>query len=216
MKFCWAALLDSNPVNPVNPVNVHRLLLATRNPHKTREFIEILGEGFEVRDLSEAPAFTAAEETGLTFEENAILKAMDASKHFPELVVADDSGLEVDALAGAPGVFSARYAGERATNAENVAKLLRELSTCEAPWPARFRCCVALARAGEFLGTFAGVVEGTIVSAPQGSTGFGYDPVFKPDGFDQTFAQISPAEKNRISHRARAISALRVALQAAQ
>ena len=216
MKFCWAALLDSNPVNPVNPVNVHRLLLATRNPHKTREFIEILGEGFEVRDLSGAPAFTAAEETGLTFEENAILKATYASKHFPELVVADDSGLEVDALDGAPGVFSARYAGERATDAENVAKLLRELSTREAPWPARFRCCVAMARAGELLGTFPGVVEGTIVSAPQGSTGFGYDPVFKPGGFDQTLAQISPAEKNRISHRARAISALRVALLAAQ
>ena len=190
---------------------MRQILLATRNPHKTREFVEILGEGFEVRDLSEARAFTPAEETGLTFEANATLKAVEASKHFRELVVADDSGLEVDALNGAPGVFSARYAGKHGTAAENVAKLLQELSTHESPWPARFRCCVALARAGQLLGAFDGVVEGTIVSTPRGSTGFGYDPVFKPDGFDQTFAQLSPAEKNCISHRARAISALRVA-----
>lgn len=195
---------------------MRQLLLATRNPHKTREFVEILGEGFEVRDLSEARGFIPAEETGLTFEENAVLKAMDASKHFAELVVADDSGLEVDALDGRPGVFSARYAGEYATDAENVAKLLQELSTRKAPWPARFRCCVVLARAGQLLGTFEGVVEGIIESAPRGSTGFGYDPVFKPDGFDQTFAQISPAEKNCISHRARAISALREALLTAR
>ena len=194
---------------------MRQLLLATRNPHKTHEFIEILGERFQVRDLAETRAFDPAEETGLTFEENAILKAVDASKHFPELVVADDSGLEVDALDGAPGVLSARYAGEHATDAENVAKLLRELSTRQAPWPARFRCCVALARAGEILGTFEDAVEGTIVNAPRGSEGFGYDPVFKPEGFEQTFAELSPAEKNRISHRARAISALRVALLAA-
>jgi len=194
---------------------MRQLLLATRNPHKTREFVEILGEGFEVRDLSEARGFIPAEETGLTFEENAVLKAMDASKHFPDLVVADDSGLEVDALNGAPGLFSARYAGKHATDAENVAKLLRELSSREAPWPARFRCCGVLARAGQLLGTFEGAVEGTIVSAPRGSKGFGYDPVFKPDGFDQTFAQLPPAEKNRISHRAQAISALRAALLAA-
>lgn len=194
---------------------MHHLLLASRNAHKTREFIEILGEGFEVRDLSEARGFNPAEETGFTFEENAILKAVDASKHFPDLVVADDSGLEVDALEGAPGVFSARYAGEDTTDAENVAKLLRELSSREAPWPARFHCCVALARAGEILATFEGAVEGTIVNSPRGTKGFGYDPVFKPLGFDQTFAELSPADKNRISHRARAISALRVALLAA-
>jgi XTP/dITP diphosphohydrolase len=192
---------------------MRQILLATRNPHKTREFGEILGEGFEVRDLTEGPAFSPVEETGLRFEANAVLKAVDASRHFPGLVVADDSGLEVDALEGAPGVFSARYAGEHATDQANVAKLLRELSSREAPWPARFRCCVALARAGEVLGTFEGVGEGTIVAMPRGSGGFGYDPVFRPDGFDQTFAQLSPFEKNRISHRARAISALRAALQ---
>jgi XTP/dITP diphosphohydrolase len=192
---------------------MHQLLLATRNPHKTREFAGILGDGFEVRDLADAAELPAVEETGLTFEANALLKAVETSQYFGELVVADDSGLEVDALGGAPGIYSARYAGEHATDAANVAKLLAELSRHgPGPHSARFRCSLALARRGEVLRTFQGVIEGTIVSEPRGSAGFGYDPVFQPHGFNQTFAELNPVEKNRISHRAQAIRLLRTEL----
>jgi XTP/dITP diphosphohydrolase len=194
--------------------SVRQLLLATRNVHKTREFSEILGHDFILRDLLEESDAPAIEETGSTFAENAILKAVGISKRSRELVVADDSGLEVDALNGAPGVFSARYAGPRATDAENIAKLLSELSGIskdELP-VGRFRCVLALARNGEVLGTFEGAVEGVIVSSPRGRSGFGYDPVFQPNGFAQTFAELSAAEKNRISHRAQAIRLLRASL----
>jgi XTP/dITP diphosphohydrolase len=192
---------------------MHQLLLATRNSHKTREFAEILGDGFDVHDLADVAELPAVEETGLTFEANAILKAVETSKHFEELVVADDSGLEVDALERAPGIYSARYAGENATDATNVTKLLAELTRRDpSPHSARFRCSLALAQQGEVLGIFEGVIEGTIVGAPRGSAGFGYDPVFQPRGFDQTFAELPPARKNRISHRARAIRLLRIAL----
>jgi XTP/dITP diphosphohydrolase len=192
---------------------VHRLLLATRNPHKTREFVEILGDEFAVHDLTEAVELPVVEETGFTFEANAILKAIETSKHFQGLVVADDSGLEVDALGGAPGIFSARYAGEHAADAANVAKLLGELVEYEpGPHSARFRCSLAIAEEGRLLGTFDGVVEGEIVSAPRGEGGFGYDPVFQPRGYRQTFGELPVAEKNRISHRACAIRSLRTAL----
>jgi XTP/dITP diphosphohydrolase len=193
---------------------VEQLLLASRNPHKTREFVEIFGEEFIVRDLSEELGLPAVEETGATFAENAILKAVEASKHFPDLVVADDSGLEVDALNGAPGVYSARYARVGASDQENVAKLLSELSgqPDRRPFTARFHCLLALAKNGTVLGTFHGVVEGIIVDAPRGSDGFGYDPIFQPLGLTQTFAELPSAEKNRISHRARAIQLLRAEL----
>ena len=192
---------------------MHQLLLATRNSHKTREFTEILGDRFEVHDLAEVAELAAIKETGSSFEANAILKAVETSKHFQELVVADDSGLEVDALQGAPGIYSARYAGENATDADNVAKLLAELAQCDpAGRSARFRCWLALAQGGRILETFHGVVEGTIVTAPRGRAGFGYDPIFQPQGFEQTFAELSPAQKNRISHRARAIRSLRDAI----
>ena len=191
---------------------MHPLLLATRNSHKTREFVEILGEEFVVRDLSEELELPVVEETGANFKENAILKAVATSKQFPELVVADDSGLEVAALNGAPGIYSARYAGDDASDRDNVAKLLAELVAHPSPYSARFRCVLALAREGKVLGTFDGVVEGTIVDKPRGSFGFGYDPVFQPAGSAQTFAEFSPTEKNQISHRARAIRLLRVTL----
>jgi XTP/dITP diphosphohydrolase len=192
---------------------VHCLLIATRNSHKTREFAEILGDGFDVHDLADVTELQVIEEIGLTFEANAILKAVETSKHFQELVVADDSGLEVDALQGAPGIYSARYAGESATDAGNIARLLAELTRYDsAPHSARFRCSLALAQGGKILETFDGVVEGTIVGAPRGRAGFGYDPLFQPQGFDKTFGELSAAEKNRISHRARAIRSLRAAL----
>jgi XTP/dITP diphosphohydrolase len=193
---------------------VHSLLLATRNSHKTREFAEILGERFVVRDLAAEPDLPVIEETGSTFCENAILKAVAISTRISGLVVADDSGLEVDALDGAPGVYSARYAGPGATDRDNIERLFSALSQCEQerPFAARFRCVLALARESDVLGTFEGVIEGTIVNPPRGSAGFGYDPVFQPIGRSQTFGELSADEKNRISHRANAIRLLRAAL----
>ena len=190
------------------------LLLATHNAHKTREFRELLGHNFDVIDLSSFPEIAIPEETGQTFEENATLKAIAASQS--RLVVADDSGLEVDALNGAPGIYSARYAGKNANDAKNVEKLLRELSArpeSTEKRSARFRCVIALARSGELLDTFEGVVEGNIVDLPRGTAGFGYDPVFQPIGFEQTFAEMPPDMKNNISHRAQAIAELRKGLR---
>ena len=200
------------------------LLLATRNANKTREFRELLGEDFDVHDLSFFDEMAIPKESGRTFEENAILKAVAASqdrrvqdRHL--LVVADDSGLEVDALGGAPGILSARYAGETASDKENIEKLLSELARRNAPLDqrsARFRCIIALAREGELLGKFEGVVEGLIIDLPRGSLGFGYDPIFVPNGFDKTFGELPIELKNRISHRARAIRAFRAGLPATQ
>jgi XTP/dITP diphosphohydrolase len=191
------------------------LLLATRNARKAREFRELLGDAFNLVDLSALTDIALPEETGRTFEENAILKVIAASRAVKDRhlrVVADDSGLEVDAVGGAPGVFSARYAGANATDRENIDKLLRELS--QAPnRAAHFRCVLAVAREGKVLQTFEGVVHGMIVDRPRGSLGFGYDPVFVPAGFDQTFAELGPEVKNQISHRARAARQLRAALE---
>ena len=192
------------------------LLLATRNPNKTREFHDLLGQAFDVIDLSSFPEIAIPEETGRTFEENATLKAIAASKKLPSLVIADDSGLEVDALGGAPGIFSARYAGENANSKENISKLLHELraqNIATEKRSARFRCVIALAQNGKVLGVFEGFVEGKIVEPPRGSGGFGYDPIFEPKGFDQTFAEMTPESKSKISHRGQAIAALRKALR---
>jgi len=188
------------------------LVLATRNPHKTREFRELLGAGFEINDLGATLNLTIPEETGTTFEENAILKAVSVSRAVDDLVIADDSGLEVDALDGAPGIYSARYAGETADDAANVDKLLRGLGNASNR-SARFRCVITLACAGNVLGTVEGVVEGTIVDQPRGTGGFGYDPVFRPTGLDETFAEMAPELKNRISHRGKAAAALREKLR---
>jgi XTP/dITP diphosphohydrolase len=133
------------------------------------------------------------------------------------LIIADDSGLEVEALSGAPGIYSTRYAGKNATDEQNVKKLLSELAGADAKTrqrTARFRCVIALARAGKLLDTFNGAVEGTIADSPRGSRGFGYDPIFVPNGFEQTFAELPAEVKNRISHRAKAIRALAARLAA--
>src|SRR4029453_15786235 len=136
-----------------------------------------------------------------------------ASRQLPGLVVADDSGLEVDALGGAPGNYSARYAGQNATDKQNIDKLLAELARMERAkrW-ARLLWVIGLAREGKLLGTFEGVVEGMIVDSPRGRGGFGYDPVFMPTEFGKTFGQLSPTEKDQVSHRARALEKLRVRL----
>ena len=189
--------------------------MATRNPHKTRELQQILGSEFTVRDLRAYPEISEIAETGTSFEENAKLKALAVSRKLPGLVAADDSGLEVDALGGAPGIYSARYAGANATNKERIDKLLEELARIDPKKEqrsARFRCVLALARNSEVLGIFEGIVEGQIADRPRGSHGFGYDPIFVPNGFQQTFGQLRPAEKNQLSHRARALEKLRAFL----
>ena len=192
---------------------MQHLIVATRNAHKTREIQRILGADFAVSDLSAYPESPETVESGKTFQENAVLKATAASRQLPGLVVADDSGLEVDALGGAPGIYSARYASQNATDNQNIDKLVSELARIErAKSSARFRCVIALAREGKLLGTFEGVVEGVIVDSPRGTSGFGYDPLFIPSGFGKTFGQLSPSEKDRVSHRARALEKLRVRL----
>jgi len=198
---------------------VRQLLLATRNAHKTREFAEILGDEFHVSDLLEAQNIPEIKETGRTFAENAIAKAVNLSRAVVDLVVGEDSGLEVDALGGAPGIRSARYAGENSTARDNIDKLLRALARTDPDRTrrsARFRCVLALACGGKLFGTFEGLIGGIIVDPPRGENGFGYDPVFAPDGFDKTFAELPAEVKNRISHRAQAIRALRARLPALQ
>jgi XTP/dITP diphosphohydrolase len=192
------------------------LLLATRNAHKTQEVQQLLGAEFNVVDLSSRPEIIIAAETGQTFAQNAILKAFSVSESVANFVIADDSGLEVDALGGAPGIYSARYAGENANDARNIEKLLSELRDRKIPPEtrnARFRCVIALAQKAKLAGTFSGTVEGMIVDPPRGKNGFGYDPVFLPSGFEQTFAEMTAELKNKISHRAKAIAALRETLQ---
>ena len=186
------------------------LLVSTRNAHKVREIRTILGDSFGLSDLSVLPVMPEVEETGATFEDNATLKAVAASQLFDGWVIADDSGLEVDALEGAPGVFSARYAGEAALDAENNALLLRNIEGVRGnARGARFRCVIVLARAGRKLAAFSGAVEGIIAARPRGTEGFGYDPLFVPEGLCKTFGELPPVTKNLLSHRARALNKLR-------
>ena len=192
-------------------VSKQRLLLATRNAGKTREVREILGAGWEVEDLAARLDLPEVEETGETFEENAKLKALAASEHYDGWVLADDSGLEVDALGGAPGVRSARFSGEGASDTSNRALLLEKLAGVPSNQrAARFRCVIALARGGEVLARFSGSVEGAIIGSEKGAGGFGYDPLFVPEGFSETFAELSADAKNSLSHRGRALAAMKV------
>jgi XTP/dITP diphosphohydrolase len=191
------------------------LIVATRNAHKTREIEQILGSACAIRDLTAYPEISEISESGTSFEENAKLKAIAVSRELPGLVIADDSGLEVDALEGAPGVHSARYAGENASDTERITKLLTQLAKVDPKGHqrrARFRCVLALARDGQVLATFEGVVEGKITERPRGSHGFGYDPIFIPNEFEETFAEVPEEVKNRISHRAKAIRQLQAEL----
>lgn len=191
-----------------------QILIATRNAYKAAEFADILGATIAVSDLTSLPNFEAIEETGKTFGENATLKAVAASRATSGLVVADDSGLEVDELGGAPGIYSARYSGAFATDEQNVSKLLSELRRVGASSGAgaRFCCALVVARAGREIAAFHGAVGGTIAESPRGRHGFGYDPVFVPRGYTQTFSELGDAVKNEISHRARAIAQLRTYL----
>ncbi|MBV8102111.1 MAG: RdgB/HAM1 family non-canonical purine NTP pyrophosphatase [Verrucomicrobia bacterium] len=190
------------------------LLVATWNTHKTKEIGQILGSGWNVRDLTTLVDAPRVEETGSTFAENAALKAVAISGSFSELVLADDSGLEVDALNGDPGVYSARYAGEDATDAQNRSKLIGLLKTLPArEFNSRFRCEMVLASKGEIKGSFSGAVEGIVVPLERGDHGFGYDSMFIPAGYRETFAELPSAIKNSLSHRARALDQVVAFLQ---
>jgi XTP/dITP diphosphohydrolase len=183
------------------------LLIATRNRHKTREIGQMLGSGWEVRDLVSLPHAPKIEETGATFEENAALKAITISQIFTGLVLADDSGLEVDALNGAPGVYSARFAGIDANDAENRFLLIDNLKKLGGDeYPARFRCVIVLASQGELLGSFAGVINGKVILEERGDSGFGYDSMFIPQGYMETFGELQSEIKNSLSHRGRALA----------
>jgi XTP/dITP diphosphohydrolase len=191
------------------------LLVATRNAHKTSEIAAMLAGYFDVSDLLSLPGAPDVEETGVTFAENSAIKALAISRHTGSWALADDSGLEVNALGGEPGVRSARYAGVGATDADNNSMLLSRLAEVPlAPRSARFRCVLALARDGELIATFDGVVEGRLVESLRGSGGFGYDPLFIPEGYDTTFGELPPAIKNAISHRSRALAKFRGWLEA--
>ncbi len=176
------------------------LLIATHNPHKAAEFRRMLGDRFEMVDMSVLPGVSAPAETGATFEENARIKALHASARYDGLVLADDSGLEVDALGGAPGVYSARYAGPAATDAENRAKLLQALAG-NRNRAARFHCALAVARGGKVIAVTEGSVEGEITTDEFGKHGFGYDPIFQPLSHRETFAELSDRKKSALSHR---------------
>lgn len=180
------------------------MTVATGNSHKTQEIRAMLGDAYEVTDLKSYPELPEVEETGATFLENATLKAVQISEQIGGLVLSDDSGLEVDVLHGAPGVHSARYAGVHGDDTANNAKLLANLEGVESR-EARFRCVMVLAQNGQVLAHFDGAVEGKIIIEQQGAGGFGYDPLFVPDGYDRTFAELGEDVKNGLSHRAQAM-----------
>jgi XTP/dITP diphosphohydrolase len=184
------------------------LLVATNNEGKVRELSQLLSDfHLRLRLLADFAGVAEAEETGATFAENATLKALHYSAHSGLLTLSDDSGLVVDALGGAPGVYSARYAGREATYAERMSKLLGELeATGDAERSARFVCVIAVADPSTgALHTFEGMCEGRIAREPRGTSGFGYDPVFIPEGHDRTFGELPEQVKHSLSHRARAL-----------
>jgi XTP/dITP diphosphohydrolase len=183
------------------------LVIATRNRHKTDEIRQIIGPTMTVRDANDFPDLPIVEETGSTFWENATLKALAISHCVDGYVLSDDSGLEVEALDGAPGVWSSSYGGEEGNHPRNNARLIDEMKDIPADQrAARFVCVMVIARNGEALANFRGSVEGSILAAPSGSEGFGYDPLFVPAGHSASFAELGAEIKNQLSHRARALT----------
>jgi XTP/dITP diphosphohydrolase len=191
-----------------------KLLLATNNTGKVREYKALLsGIPYKITTMAEQGISIDVEETIISFEENARLKATTLAKASGLLTLADDSGLEVAALGGEPGVLSSRYAGEGASDADRIDFLLAKLKDVpEAERSARFRCVIAVAEPGGKVELYSGECSGTIKTAPRGEQGFGYDPIFYVPELGKTMAQLSPEEKNRISHRARAAEKARQAL----
>ena len=191
---------------------IDEIVLASDNSGKIKEVNALLrGQRYTVVGQGEL-AVVPAEETGTTFVENAILKAKNAALQTGRAAIADDSGLEVDALNGQPGVYSARFSGAGATDSRNVDKLLSMLGDTPAQdRTARFRCVIALARAGQYEKPeiFHGVCEGQIIEEPRGENGFGYDPLFQPEGHTQTFGELGEPTKSQNSHRADALNKLK-------
>lgn len=189
---------------------MNEVIIATKNRGKSREFEDMFRKrGYQVLTLLDYPEIADIEETGNTFEENAIIKAEAVSKTLNKLVISDDSGLIIDALEGRPGIFSARYAGEQKDDQANIDKVLEELSGI--PFnkrTARFYCALAVAAPGQKTLTVSGTCEGKILEERRGTNGFGYDPIFFVDEKEQSMAELSSEEKNQISHRAGAIHKL--------
>lgn len=183
-----------------------RIVFATNNKNKLSEVRAIVGEHFEVLSLSDIGCHEDIPENGATFEENALIKAQYIKSKYGYDVFADDSGLEVEALNNAPGVYSARYAGEPTDSQRNIEKLMHEMLD-KTNRKARFRTSIALLYEGKEL-LFDGCIEGFIIDTLRGYNGFGYDPLFVPCGYDITFAEMSSEEKNKISHRAQATQKL--------
>lgn len=184
-----------------------KLLFATNNQHKLREVREILGPDVAVLALRDAGVETDIPETQETLEGNASQKAWYIFDRTGQDCFADDTGLEIEALEGRPGVFSARYAGEGCTFGDNVNKVLKEMQGTENR-RARFRCVISLIMNGKET-VFEGIVNGTIANRPEGAGGFGYDPVFVPEGYSQSFAIMPPTLKNSVSHRGRAVKRMK-------
>ena len=191
-----------------------KIIIATGNKGKAKEFESMFApSGYQVLTLHDLEGAVDVEETGSTFEENAILKAESLCEQFQTMVIADDSGLMIDALNGRPGVYSARYAGEEKSDDANMKKVLEELKDVpKEQRTARFYCALAVARPGEETLTVSGTVEGYIQSERQGEYGFGYDPIFYVPSLKKTMAQLRPEEKNAISHRANALATLKTTL----
>ena len=182
-----------------------QLILATHSDHKAKEFRDILPQ-YSVQTLADLGHDDEIKETAISLEGNSFIKAETVFKRYGHVVISDDSGLEVDALNGAPGVYSARYAGEPRNDQRNTEKLLDELQGASNR-KAQFRTVITLMNAENSF-QFEGIVKGTIAKSPLGEAGFGYDPVFIPEGVQQTFAELAANEKNKISHRANAIEKL--------
>ena len=187
-------------------MKIKTIRIATGNSHKVSEIQTMLGSLIEVKDLTDLPEIGEIIEDAETFAGNADIKALTVSRHCDEVILADDSGLCVKGLKGAPGIRSARYAGDEASMDQNKALLLSNLEGKEgAEREAYFVCALSVAYKGEVMARFEGVIQGRIISEESGKDGFGYDPMFVPEGRSQTFAEISAADKNEISHRARAM-----------
>lgn len=186
------------------------VVIATRNKGKAKEFEALFKErGLQIKTLLDYPDIEDVEETGYTFKDNALLKAETIAEHLQTTVIADDSGLAVEALLGQPGVFSARYAGEEKDDAKNNAKLLTELADVkDQERRATFHCALALAHPQKESLVVQGELKGAITGIPRGENGFGYDSLFLLPELDKTLAELSESEKNKISHRANALSRL--------
>lgn len=205
-------------MSPESPAAAEPLVvvLATRNPGKVREMLALLaGLPVQIRTLDDYPAIPTLPEVGMTFEANATGKAVTVARLAGQVALADDSGLEVDPLGGAPGVDSATFLGPAATDEDRNAWVLGRLrGVAEGLRTARFRAVVAVARPDGDVRSFEGTCEGRIADAPRGDYGFGYDPIFFVPAYGRTMAELPPEIKNRISHRARAVEAARPYLEA--